>query len=521
MKLTEHLSLAGANLLNCLCPEENYLPYWHMTVDGNQKAEYQFRPHCNGHNVGRWWNAMLRLHTTTGFAIPGNIEAAMLENTWRMCDNPSGILLDEPEADNADTWYIHSYRETMLTLGLLVAHRGCEAARKQGLRAIEQMRKASRDLTRWDFASCGAGASLRKDGTPCYTHGRAIEGLLCFYEATGEQAALDEAERLAEFHFQNTVDRDGALAAGCGHHTHSYLNTLRGLLQFAALKEQRARLEGLLATYRNAVAAMITPSGFVTHDIGDANARSGGDIASAGDIAHIGLLLWEQFRDPALLDDAERIVRSRLLPAQVREPMPLRPKRNEPGDSFRDLPQRFVGAIGGSVGQVRGQTCVTDFTAAALHSLVEVYRRVIVIEPDTVRVNFHFECEQPGIRVGSHRDRDGACVDVWNDTGRELLIRLPGWAPAPSARLVVNDESVSPDISGGFVRVKPRGARQVRATLRFSLPQTHTKERWRESTAKQETLSFHWLGDEITGVEPCGNYLKPFPKQCGSFLDNQ
>ena len=185
MKLTEHLSLAGAHLLDCLCREQNYLPYWHMVVDSDQRAEYQFRSYCNSHNVGRWWNAMLRLQATTGFAIPGNIEAAMLENTWRMCDNPSGILLDEPDADNADTWYIHSYRETMLALGLLVVHRGCEAARKQGLRAIEQMRKASRDLTLWDFAACEDGPSLKQDGTPCYTHGRAIEGLRCFYEATG------------------------------------------------------------------------------------------------------------------------------------------------------------------------------------------------------------------------------------------------------------------------------------------------------------------------------------------------
>ena len=519
MDLTQSLRLAGTNLLNCLCPERNHLPYWHMVVDRDQRAEYQFRPCCNGHNVGRWWNAMLRLEAATGFAIPDRVERDMIENTSAMCDNPTGILLDNPRPGVPGSWYIHSYRETMLALGLLVAHRGSSAARQQGLRAIECMRVASSHLPEWDLSACGGG---RVDGAmACYTHGRAIEGLLCFYEATREHAALDEAARLAEYHFRHTVRGDGSLADGCGRHTHSYLNTLRGLLLFAAMNHQRDRLDTLLATYRTAVAAMITDSGFVTHDIGDANARSGGDIASAGDIAHLALLLWKHCGNAALLDDAERIVRCRLLPAQVRQPMPLRPKRDEPGDSFRDLPHRFVGAIGGSVGQVRGQTCVTDFTAAALHSLIEVHRSAIVFEADAVRVNFHCDCEQPGIRVGSQRDKGEARVDVWNNTGKELLLRLPGWAPAPSARLLVNDESVVPDISAGFVRVKPQGGRQVRATLCFALPQTHTKERSQESSAKAETLTFHWRGDEITGVDPCGNYLEPFPKRCVSFIDNQ
>ena len=97
MKIVEHQDLAGKNLLGCLCPEANYLPYWHMVVEEDLAAEYEFRPHCTGHNVGRWWNAMLRLQACTGFDIPSDIEAAMLENTWRLSDNPTGILLEDPD----------------------------------------------------------------------------------------------------------------------------------------------------------------------------------------------------------------------------------------------------------------------------------------------------------------------------------------------------------------------------------------------------------------------------------------
>ena len=82
-----------------------------------------------------------------------------------MCDNPTDILLDDPRPTDPHTWYIHSYRETMLALELLAAHRGRETARRQGLRAIGQMRKASEDPTRWDLARCGGTASaLRPNG---------------------------------------------------------------------------------------------------------------------------------------------------------------------------------------------------------------------------------------------------------------------------------------------------------------------------------------------------------------------
>ena len=132
MNILKCLELAGENLLQCLCPEENYLPYWHMVVWPDRTAEYQFRPHCDGHNVGRWWNAMLRLEEASNFAIPGVIEQAMLENTWRLADNPSGIFLQDIDPEDARTWYIHSYRETMLAFGLLVHYRDSRVALRHG-----------------------------------------------------------------------------------------------------------------------------------------------------------------------------------------------------------------------------------------------------------------------------------------------------------------------------------------------------------------------------------------------------
>lgn len=513
--LVEQMSLAGTNLLGCLNRDANCLPYWHMAVDRSFHAEYQHRKHCNGHNVGRWWYAMLQLQTLTGFDFTASVEAAMLENTWLMTRNPSGILLDAPDASQSRSWYLHSYRETMLALGLLVSHRKSERARDQGLTAIARMRAATQVLGNsqlFDFSPVGGPINPIKQPFP-YSLGRTIEGLLCFHETTGESLALDEAERLADYSFENVVRTDGALASGCGHHTHSYLNTLRGLLLFAKRKMQQARLDALLATYRTAIAGMITRSGFITHDIADAKVRSGGDIASAGDVAHIALLLWDHFQDPSLLDDAERLVRSRLLPAQVMEPMPVQARGGDGSDGFRDLSRRFVGAIGGSVGHVRGQTCVTDFTASALHTLIELYRRTVDQDEHRVRINFHFGYAQSGVVVRAHRSSSEATVEILNETGKNTWVRIPKWTPSSSVRLFVDGQMVEPTIQNGFAVVAGKG-QTTRLRLQFALPEEKHEESWREPSATQDVLVFHWRGDEIIHVDPVGRYLTPYPKEC-------
>ena len=515
MDLIPHLRLAAQNLIGALCPERNYLPYWHMSVDQNLTAEYQFRPHCSGHNVGRWWNALLRLEASIGFDLPPAIEAAMLENTWRLADNPSGILLEDQDPSQPRTWYIHSYRETMLALGLLVQYRASHPAKEQGLRALDGMGRASAHLNRWSFSRGADLPAVELSGRgadPVYTHGRAIEGLLCFHRASGAPQALAEAERLADFHHRHTIAADGQLAAGCGHHTHSYLNTVRGLVELAVSTDRQDRLEALLATYRQAIVPMITPSGFIAHDIG---ARHGGDIASAGDIAHIALLLWDRFQEPDLLDHAERLVRARLIPAQVVAPPPLAPRQNQDRDCYRDLPQRFVGAIGGSVGHVKGQTCVTDFTAAALHSLVELYDRAVDIAADHVRVNFHFDKEHKGLQVRARRRGSQAFLTVANRTGKDLQVRLPGWTQPEAVRILVDGAPAPLKVDKGFAHISATGP-HTQVEISYALPQRQIREPWRDEWASQDEATFTWRGDEISDVGPLGPYMPPHAKECPS-----
>jgi len=54
-----------------LDPQAGYLP-----ITGYEQA----------HDVGRWWDAILRLEHATGFSIPAHMEDAMLANLKRLTD---------------------------------------------------------------------------------------------------------------------------------------------------------------------------------------------------------------------------------------------------------------------------------------------------------------------------------------------------------------------------------------------------------------------------------------------------
>ena len=93
MDLKHPMQLAGRNLINALCPSKGFLPYWHMAVTNEYQGRYEFRPGADAHNIGRWWNAMLRLEQAIGFEIPLEAEAGMLDNLKRYgCNQPSALL---------------------------------------------------------------------------------------------------------------------------------------------------------------------------------------------------------------------------------------------------------------------------------------------------------------------------------------------------------------------------------------------------------------------------------------------
>ena len=190
------------------------------------------------------------------------------------------------------------------------------------------------------------------------------------------------------------LNEDGSLAAGCGHHTHSYLNTLRGLLGLAVLQGSRRRQE--------------------------------------------------------------------------------------------------------------------------LICLIELWTRTVDVEEEIVRVNFHFDRKLPQVEVSAERGESTARVAVVNRTGKELRLRLPGWADPGTCSLTVDESPVEATVENGFVVV---GQRETATTseLCFALPEYEEEELSRDESAVEEAVTFRWRGDEIAGVSG-GLYMAQWPALWGSLL---
>lgn len=505
MNLKQSMELAGQNLLNCLCPTRNYLPYWVLRVDRNYQAEFHFS--WPAHNIGRWWDAILRLENATGFIIPSKLEGAMLENLYSFVDNPDSLCY-APLDSGWGALELHSLRETMLAFNALVRYRNSKWAQKKGHQMMETIYRALRDDCSWDFDKfdyyhrTGTQAEFWGSQDLTTTNGRLIEALIWFYEATDDPLAMDLADRLARFHLANVTNPDGQFNNSINpSHTHSYLGTLRGLLLFGKWTNQRNYIEAVSATYQVTVKRLVKQSGFTAHDLGK---DTGGETTSPGDAAQLALWLSRNGYNE-FLDDAERIIRARILPSQITKSPNLRPVIDDGKDEHINLQERILGAFGGCHSEPHaGKQAVTDVTAADLHTLVDIYRNIVVHTDAGLVVNFHFDYEDKEISILSKREQE-ATVKIAPKSQYNMLIRIPGWTPLESAQFTINGNPFKPIMLGNFAYL-PGNLLPANIMLRYDLPVHRSIEK-----TDDIEYEFAWRGDEIIGVRPNSDFLPFYP----------
>ncbi len=431
MDLRAPLHLAGQSLLAILDPEDGFLP-----TKGYEVA----------HDLGRWWDAVLRLEETLGFEIPLELEAAALGNLQRLTANPDALLIAPPERGGCIN--PHNFRESLLAWGGLVSHRRSQAAYKAGLRLVEAMNRALQADGSFDFTRLGSWGLAPLTTDPSHTEprregwfdatatsGRSLEALVWLYEATGEDRVLHLAKRIADHHLAQTISPDGKVRAeildseNVGHN-HSYHGTLRGLLLYGLLTEQPRFVEAVEATYRLGVRGQIVrESGWAPHDLGmmrfpNNHGDPVGEPASTGDSVQLALWLALRAGQKDLLDDVERLVRCRLLPMQMSQ------------EEFEAYPEgtfmrRDLGAWGVHGECHSGKGCTPDITAAVTHTLCDVYHHICTHTAGTSWINLHFDYADDHLALTSRRAERGE-LTVVPVQPTNLMIRLPGWAPESS-----------------------------------------------------------------------------------------
>ena len=505
MNLMPVMELGGRSLLRWLDPDHGRLPTggW-----------------LESHDTGRWWDAMLRLEHATGFVIPPDLESAMLRNLQTLTDNPDHLLFIPPGlACRAPRFELHSLRECLLAFSALVRYRGSAWAARRGRDALATIRRCLRADGSWDLDRFAypqhAGAAVDRDspsvlGDMTGTTGRCIEGLVEFHEATGDALALELADEMARYHLEHSTAADGSMPpalvdSGNAGHSHSYLGTLRGLWRFGRLTRQHEYVDAVQAAYDGAVQQhVIDESGFTPHDLGktrypDEHGDPIGETASAGDVAQLALWLGARRGDARLLDDAERILRSRLLPGQTSE----RDATDYPG-----IAEKNVGGWGAHAHPHGAKGVILDVTAAVVHTLVDLYEHAVEHTDAGWFVNLHLDRDDEAVSVRVTRAEERAAVALTAKRPIDLFVRIPRWTQPASVHVSLDGTRIEPRLIGPFVHLPATElGTGRRAVMRYSLPMRETAE----VSPAGRRFSFTWRGDQIVAMQPAPDRLPFYP----------
>ena len=506
VNLRRSLELAGENLLATLSPVRNYLPYWAVEIDRDYTAYARFT--WPQHNLGRWWDAMLRLENAIGFHIPPDREAPMLNNLHSFFDNPDHFCL-APLHFEGPGLELHSLREGLLALDVLARYRNSRWAEEKGRLMIENILRVSDEKGSWKLDQIDTAGRFDKGYykkvklVSTSTNGRLIEPLVRFYLTTKDPIALRAADRFAHYHLRHTTYPDGRLNLSSGsNHTHSYFGTLRGLLLYGEITGQHEYVEAVAATYRKTVRTLVKRSGFISHDL---EKDSRGETASPGDAAQLALWLATRHGFTEYLDDVERIVRARIIPSQITETPPLRPPSDEAKDEYQNLRAQVIGAFGGMhLEPHAGKKPTTDITAADVHTLVDVYKHIALQCDSGLKILLHFDYEDARVRIRSKRQKV-AELTVLPKIKANIFIRIPRWAPLASIRLRVQGKPVGVEKYGDFVLI-PREFVPAEITLQFDLPVISEIER-----TDGVDYRILWRGDEVIGITPNSSFYPFYP----------
>ena len=145
-----------------------------------------------------------------------------------------------------------------------------------------------------------------------------------------------------------------------------------------------------------------------------------------------------------LLDDVERLVRARILPAQISEVH----IGTDPGVSPRD-----VGGWGSHGPAHAGVRCLPEVVAAVAHTLCDICGHACTYTDGCASVNLHCDHEDAALKVVCDRG-ERAQVTVQVTQPVDLAIRVPGWTGRDYVHLMIDATPQDVLVQGSFARVR-------------------------------------------------------------------
>lgn len=398
--------------------------------------------HSESHVPGRHLNALLNAEDALGLLID---EAAIEKHAQAAFFSYGGAVplpLNRQELGGPlINFMAHNVREGFHALYALTQFRQSRQAQQVAEASIATILQLWEPMQGWDRNRLEGELGLKLiDSTFIVGLARALGPLVKYYRATGYGPALTLALKLKEKIVNEFFKEDGAYDRETfGTHTHSTTCVMSSLAQLADLTADAPLMNRVRAFYDNGLWQIRDALGWVVEMSGDEADPDKGECNNTGDIVETALILG-RWGYPEYYHDAERIVRSHLLPAQLRDTAFIRePPNPNHEDGKHDMANRHLGAFGFPAPyghEPVGANNVSfnmDIVGGAVASLCEVYRAVTRFDQAGHWVNLLFDHETAAIQIESPYTHPALRVRLKRPGA--LFVRIPPWVQADLIKL--------------------------------------------------------------------------------------
>ncbi|MFN8442947.1 MAG: hypothetical protein U0175_19380 [Caldilineaceae bacterium] len=425
--------LGCQTMQNVFNADDNDIPFFRSRVRPDAFLSFNWM-HSESHVPGRHLNALLNAEDALKVVLD---EDAVEKHANAALFSYSGAVplpLNRQEIGGSLVNFMtHNVREGFHALYALTRFRHSAKARALAEASIDQILQLWDAEAGWNRQRLEGELGLKlTDSTFIIGLARALGPLVKFYRATGYPPALQLAlvlkEKLLKESFlpEGRYDRENH-----GIHTHSTTCVMSSLAQLADLTHDAALMQRVRTFYDNGLWKIRDELGWVIEVSSDDSDPDKGECNNTGDVVETALILG-RWGFPEYYADAERIVRSHLLPAQLRDNSFI----NEPSnpnheDGKREMARRHLGAFGFPAPyghEPRDSTYISfnmDIVGGAVASLCEVYREVTRFDQAGHWVNLLFDHETDAIQVESPYTHPALRIRVKRPA--PLFVRIPPW----------------------------------------------------------------------------------------------
>ena len=505
--IRDAIRLGCQNMCNVFNADDGDIPYGGAAV----RPEARLGGSSEAHSPGRHLNALLNAEEAAGIeldedCIEKHASAAFFSYSQaplpvhRVGDHVNGEGIPVELQD-------HDLREGFHALYSLTRYRGSDRARDLAAASIDVIFDYWVPGEQWDLERIERDlpVEIMRAGYATYIQrlARSLGPLVKLYRATGHGPALELAEVLKEKAIREFFVEEGTFSTErFGAHAHSTTCVMSSLAQLADLQRDAGLMDRVKAFYDNGLWDMRDQIGWSIEGTHLENNCGRGEANNTGDIVETALLLG-QSGHTEYYGDAERIIRSHLLPSQLRDvSFVVEPDNPEGVDGKRNVAQRLQGSFGFPAQYGHEPAGIwesdkprigfnPDIVGGAVASLCEAYRQVTRTDDTGHWVNMLFDHETPDLEIQSPYTHDRLAVRVKRPG--PLHVRVPPWINSGEFNTV--GAAVVQRLANGYmVFSDPVVDRWI--TFDFDLPEYDVTLTWRDTETRARLR-----GDEVIAME--------------------